>query len=250
MNTQEKLLDRARKLFAMSQDDSSPHEAEIAMNRLNKMLSEHDISIADLEKQTNQFDEIGAGEMGRMPTWYKWLAGAAANLTDTRSLINTTSNARNKNRKSQIFFQGMNGDSEIAMLMFDYLIDTMKKGCIEFVNNPDVNTAMDLEMGLITKTKIANDYKNGFAMAINQRAQKIKKERKKATQETANNSSGSNSLVVVKNTMIANHFGKLSRGKTSKVSAHGEGSFRAGERAGASTGLNTQIGGNQAKMIK
>ena len=44
----DKLIERGRKLFAMSQDQSSPAEADIAARRMRALMSTHDITIDEL----------------------------------------------------------------------------------------------------------------------------------------------------------------------------------------------------------
>lgn len=57
----EKLFKRMKALLAMSRDANSEHEAAIAMGRLHKLLSEHNISITDLdgEETAEPIDESG-----------------------------------------------------------------------------------------------------------------------------------------------------------------------------------------------
>jgi len=53
----EKLLDRIRKLYAMSREsESSPHEAEIAMRRCQSLMDRFGITEADLE--TSEFGDV------------------------------------------------------------------------------------------------------------------------------------------------------------------------------------------------
>ena len=44
----DKLIERGRKLFAMSQDQGSPAEADIAARRMRALMSTHDITIDEL----------------------------------------------------------------------------------------------------------------------------------------------------------------------------------------------------------
>jgi hypothetical protein len=60
MNTvDDKLLERMKRLLAMSQDASSENEAMIAARRLHALLSKHDISMSALEDKPDEVDEHG-----------------------------------------------------------------------------------------------------------------------------------------------------------------------------------------------
>lgn len=56
MSTNDKIIDRMKKLLAMSQDASSENEALIAAKRLHTLLSKYNMSLSDLESSE---DEVG-----------------------------------------------------------------------------------------------------------------------------------------------------------------------------------------------
>ena len=51
----DKLIERGRKLFAMSQDQSSPTEAAIAARRMRVLMSTHDITIDELRATRDEY---------------------------------------------------------------------------------------------------------------------------------------------------------------------------------------------------
>lgn len=53
----DKIIDRLKKLLAMSQDASSENEALIAAKRLHSLLSKHNMSLSDLESGADKIDE-------------------------------------------------------------------------------------------------------------------------------------------------------------------------------------------------
>ena len=228
----EKLLDRARKLFAMSQDDSSPHEAEIAMKRLTKLMDELGVTAEELEQKRVEFDSADGETFKAMPTWYTLLCSATSNLTDTRAVIHRNRTAR----ESRMSFEGMNGDSAIAILTLDYLIDTMKRSLKDYLASGD--PAMDIAMGYATTRKLSSDFRMGFARAIAERARDIANERKEKAQQAA---STGTSLVVQKNAMIDEHFGRLARHTIKTSSRPTTAGYGAGKEAGQNAGLNTQV---------
>lgn len=64
----QKIIDRIRKLLAMSQDISSEHEAEIATRRLHALLAKHNISMSDIESS----DDEGLDEDFIEGTMWPW----------------------------------------------------------------------------------------------------------------------------------------------------------------------------------
>jgi len=99
----EKLLDRIRKLYAMSREnDSSPHEAEIAMRRCQSLMARFGITETDLE--TSEFGTSKVGKAFRaMPNYVSVMGSAVALLHDCLCIKTDT-----------IEFRGFSIDAEVA----------------------------------------------------------------------------------------------------------------------------------------
>jgi len=75
----DKILERARKLLAMSQDASSEHEAMIAAKRLHALLIKHNIELTELERDEQGVDAELAHDGSSWP-WKKVILGAVSEL--------------------------------------------------------------------------------------------------------------------------------------------------------------------------
>ena len=99
----EKLLDRIRKLYAMGhENESSPHEAEIAMRRCQSLMNRFGITELDLEK-----NEFGTGKINNtyraVPSYVRFLGAAASTLHDCICVHSNT-----------IEFRGFSIDAQVA----------------------------------------------------------------------------------------------------------------------------------------
>jgi hypothetical protein len=74
----QKILDRIKKLLAMSQDMSSEHEAAIATRRLHALLAQYNLSMTDLEHDKEDIKSDSFYEEDR--TWKRVIANGIAQL--------------------------------------------------------------------------------------------------------------------------------------------------------------------------
>lgn len=239
----EKLLNRIRKLYAMSQEsESSPHEAEIAMRRCQSLMARFGVSEADLETS-----EFGASTIDRkfrsMPTYVGVLGSAVALLHDCICVKGGT-----------IEFRGFNIDAEVAPLTYGYLTQTMER-----------SLKLRKRDGEVAPGRSASfDYRVGYALAILERARRIDTERREAevkmqqpAAEGANALAGVDddiprvsSLVIRKreivreNCMEGLYFSRPKRVRYRNGAAH-----RAGTSDGASVSLDKQVSGQRNAAI-
>lgn len=251
MNTKrERILEKARKLFAMAQQDASPNEAEIAMRQYTKLMESEQITAEELENsKPSDFDRADGQQFGAMPSWYKFLGSAVADVCDVRVVL-YRKNYHNEGDGSFISFEGMNGESATAIMMLDYLVETMKRGLKNHLENPDMDSASDLELGITTKRDMAADYRLGFVLALCKRGNEIAKARKQAAEKVTKENPAGQSLMVVKRDLIEAHFGKVGKARPIRTKqARSAGSRNAGAAAGNATGLNNQVGGSTTRLL-
>jgi len=178
-----KIVERVRKLYAMSQaSDSSPNEAEIALRRCQSLMDKFGVSFADLETS-----EFGASAIGRrfrsVPSYVTLLSSAVAILHDCICIEST-----------EIEFRGFSIDAEVAKLSYDYLLDTMERSLRLHKRN-----------GAVASGRSASfDYRVGFAVAVLTRCKKIHTERldkQKLDQSRCNGQA----LLVLKRQQVERH---------------------------------------------
>jgi len=130
----QKIIDKVRKLLALSKGNDSEAEASAAAAKAQAMLAEYNLSLVDLEQV--DFDVLMAGFHAKTEHWVRHLMNAAAKLylceyfysegwidgvpVDTHALI------------------GAEHNIEVAKLMTQYLIGTVRRLAEEQVRTDKV----------------------------------------------------------------------------------------------------------------
>lgn len=87
----QKIIDRLEKLRAMSEDTSSPHEAAIALGRMQRLMEKHGITTTELE--LNQIKEETSDRITRnqraIPEYLANLAVIVGNAFECNPVVNT-----------------------------------------------------------------------------------------------------------------------------------------------------------------
>ena len=230
-----KLIQRIRKLYAMSQEaESSPHEAEIAMRRCQSLMDRFGVTEADLESS-----EFGASKINKafrsMPGYVRVLGSAVAMLHDCICV-----------RGDTIEFRGFSIDAEVASLTYDYLSTAMERSLAQHKRSGTVEPGRSASF----------DYRVGFALAVLERARRLDKQRREAEtkssattdQETA---APGSSLVVRKLAMVRDAcMHGLVTGKASRVRYRDGAAHAAGSSDGARVSLDRQMENNGRVGIK
>lgn len=215
----DKLLNRIRKLYAMSQaSESSPHEAEIALRRCQSLMSRYGITEADLD--SSDFATTHAGRAFRsIPTHVRVLSSAVALLHDCLSV----------DMGDHMEFRGYSIDADVAAMSFDYLQEAMER-----------SLRRAKEIGEVPGGRKASyDYRIGYAFAVVQRCRAIDTERRAREENTTG---GGTSLVVRKLAMVRQACGEDLVTSSRKVVRYRPGAAHdAGHRDGRAVSLRSEI---------
>lgn len=158
-----KLLDRIRKLFAMAQEtEASPHEAEIALRRCQKLMERYGIQESDLHNSQFTADTFRTG--ARIPMHIKWLALTVRALHDVLFVTGGPSGPE---------FRGYEIDVKVAKMTMEYLESATERSL----------TRRRKEGKFPPGRAAAYDYRVSFALEIYRRVSALVEERKAA--ETA-----------------------------------------------------------------
>ena len=232
--SREKLLERIRKLYAMSREsESSPHEAEIAMRRCQSLMSRFGITEQDLETS-----EFGASRIGKdfraIPGYIGVLGSAVALLHDCICV-----------RSNTIEFRGFSIDAQVASMTFDYLSGAMER-----------SLKVHKRQGSIAPGRSASfDYRVGFAIAVLERARQLDSERRAADMQPqadgGNNAQPGSSLVVKKLAIVRDACmeGLVTR-RASRVRYRNGAAHAAGSDDGARVSLDRQVGNKKHKAVE
>lgn len=230
----EKLLGRIRKLYAMSREnESSPHEAEIAMRRCQSLMDRFGICEADLE--TSEFGSSQIGKAFRaIPSYIGVLGSAVALLHDCICV-----------RSNTIEFRGFSIDAEVASLTFDYLSAAMERSLKAHKRSGSIDPGRSASF----------DYRVGFALAVLKRARQLDEERRSEEERTAaaqgaERAGPGSSLVVRKLEVVRNACmdGLVTR-KATRVRYRNGRAHAAGTDEGSRVSLDKQLGNVKRKTI-
>jgi hypothetical protein len=130
-----KLNKRLIQLYHMATHaGSNPHEAELAMTRMRKMMAEHDLAMADVEqlatgtvaaKVIEIVDVLAYRRKGLLARYDSVIARAVAVLTSTHAYLNT--NRLGSQTWQSMKFVGTPADAELAAQLFHVFLRSARQ---------------------------------------------------------------------------------------------------------------------------
>jgi hypothetical protein len=232
------VMRRIAKLLAIAQDDrANPAEAAAAAGMAKRIMRKYQLDHSDIIIQElksgdalETADCVASAKTNGtkvidVPVWANWMATQVAALNSCGARIILTASGDKGFR-----FYGYAGDVQVAKYMFDYLVATTLRLCRQFKDTPDY---------AIGGCKELNSYRQGVALGICSSIKALIKE--KAAEEAAEASAGAGrSLVVIKQTAIAEKYGQVFATKPSKSAVRRGDAFGAGMRDGKAVNVNTR----------
>ncbi|APD20719.1 hypothetical protein FDJ04_gp10 [Pseudomonas phage vB_PaeM_E217] len=241
----EKAKDRIRKLTAMAADSSSPHEAAIAAERVKKLKDKYDLHDFEATGEIREeFDEqIATRYYSAIPNWMKFFSVAVATYNDCimdfagginnhRASAKASRSARDGSTTKRwghaVRFKGYKSDVELAVNMFNSLVEAVDRLCREY------QKAQGFER---FNVKVAAQFKLAATQEISYRLQSITRKRMELV------SSAGTSLVVVKEAAVHEHFGDpgYKKSNVTKLLRLDDSDGRRAYTAGTNAGRNMEI---------
>lgn len=215
--TDERMMDKIRKLLALAQDPgAAPNEAETASRQAAALMAKHDLDMSDLtEAEMRKEWDMAEAQMpgcrpGKknarvVPPWIGVMAFGVKVYTRTRC----------SSSGGYVKYRGPRADIELAQWMLKALIDLA-----------------------YTQSRTSSDptgFRNGFASAVQSRLKKMEADRAKAEDETADQSYGKNLVVLDQRAALMDSlWGPEGRGRRSHTRSNAEG-YQAGMKASLPT---------------
>ena len=223
----EKLLERIRKLFAMSQEtEASPHEAEIALRRCQSLMTRYGITESDLH--TSKFSTETFRTSHRVPMHVQWLASAMQAL---HSVLFVTGGGEGPE------FRGFEIDVKVAKMTMEYLENAIER-----------SLATRRRTGTFPPGRsAAYDYRVSFAVEVSKRIHTLVEERQAA--EDAATVTGT-SLTIRKMEIVDQECGQGLRNSNSRFFGARSGEAAdAGKADGARVSLDPQVDVSRTSLI-
>ncbi|MCK5648645.1 MAG: DUF2786 domain-containing protein [Gammaproteobacteria bacterium] len=145
---QNKLIDRIKKLLALSANNPNPHEAQVALKRAQKLLAENDMSMTSLTEVESE--DIGESHGKNVQRWNRTIYSAITDLYQCEYIINPNPPARH-------IVIGTLANRTTAILIINYVLKAIR---------------------MESKGKSAS-FRNGAALGVYQSCQEILEEEKK-----------------------------------------------------------------------
>jgi hypothetical protein len=230
--TNDRLIDKIKKLLALASDPAAaPQEAETAARQAAYLMAQNDLDLADLEavQLAAQWDMTTATAQGcrpgkkdavEVPPWIGIIAWGVKIFTRTRAT----------NGRGTVTFKGPREDVVLAVWLHEYLL----------------HQAYAASRGLGLRE--ANQFRNGFASALQGRLKKLAAARGEADQAVAGGTGGT-ALVKVQDSRrfeMDKFFGPESKSKSSGVKTSIDG-YLAGQKAAIPT--NRPLAGSSNRLL-
>ena len=229
-----KIIERIRKLYAMSQDTSSANEAAIAAKRARSLMDKHGIQLADLES-SEMSQATASNQYKQLPRWYGVLAFGVAKYNDC--IVH--------NIGGRIRFSGYDVDVAGATLMLDYLVNTMERHL----------KAHKHATGLTSRAE-SSSFRSGFTGDMQSRLFTLTDERqaeqKAQAQATADAASTGGTALVLTDEKVKNVVAKFGtqRVKHSRASVRSASGYNAGVNASQRTNISRQVSGSGQRALR
>ena len=116
------IIDKIKKLLALA-NSSNEHEAALAASHAQRLLSEHNLAMADIDA-AQQPDKAGAVETSvakSLPKWLRQLSAGVSSAFDCQAIHHPATGI--------LTFIGVGADPQVAAYTFTYLDRTVRKLC-------------------------------------------------------------------------------------------------------------------------
>lgn len=221
--TRERVIERVRKLLALS-NSCNEHEAALAAAHAQRLLSEHNLAMSELEVQQQGAGEVELQMARTITKWISSLFATVASALDCMPVVTTETS------RSRLRFIGVGEDPEVAACTLEFLIRELRRLASAYL------AGLDQAQGKLTtsqRQKVRNSYLLGGAFGV---AEALR--RQKASTPTT-----STALVPVKDALIRQYceqnFGQL-KNRRSRSSTVISQAFQQGNQDGAALQLNSQ----------
>lgn len=120
------IIEKVKKLLALA-TSSNEHEAALAASHAQRLLSAHNLAMADIEaaSRPDRADRVEAMVAKNLPKWVRHLSGAVCAAFDCQALHHPTS--------GKLSFIGVGADVQVAAYTFTYLDRTVRNLCAAYM---------------------------------------------------------------------------------------------------------------------
>lgn len=217
------IIEKIKKLLALA-NSSNEHEAALAAGHAQRLLSEHNLAMADIEaaQKPDKADKVETAVSKTLPKWVRHLSAGVSTAFDCQAIHHPAS--------GKMTFIGVGADVQVAAYTFTYLDRTVRKLCSTYMKQHAAGTIANRHRELMR-----HSYYLGAVSTINNRL----KEQKIQTPVTPG------ALVPVKEGLIRQAMNEIGTVRTmhSRRSYINSDAYASGQTDGRQVGIHHGIGG-------
>ena len=215
------IIEKIKKLLALA-SSSNEHEAALAAGHAQRLLSEHNLAMADIEAshRPDKADKVETAVSKSLPKWLRHLSAGVSNAFDCQAIHHPAT--------GKMTFIGVGADVQIAAYTFTYLDRIVRKLCANYMKQHVVSTTANRHRELMRQS-----YYLGAVSTITARL----KEQKAQTPVTTG------ALVPVKEGLIRQAMNEIGNLRTmhSRRSYINSDAYSRGQTDGAQLGIHHGI---------
>jgi hypothetical protein len=127
------VIDKIKKLLALA-NSSNEHEAALAASHAQRLLSEHNLAMADIEAvhKHDKADQVETSVSKSLPKWMRHLSAGVSSAFDCQAIHHPAT--------GKMTFIGVGADAQVAAYTFTYLDRTVRKLCGSYMKQHAVIT--------------------------------------------------------------------------------------------------------------
>ncbi|MDD2850900.1 MAG: DUF2786 domain-containing protein [Desulfuromonadaceae bacterium] len=126
MENNNPVIEKIRKLLALA-NSCNEHEAALAASHAQRLLSEHNLAMADIESEQKpqSADKVEATVSKTLPKWVRYLSAGVCTAFDCQAIHHPA--------LGKMTFIGVGADVQVAAYTFAYLDKTVRKLCSSYI---------------------------------------------------------------------------------------------------------------------
>lgn len=223
------IINKIKKLLALA-NSANEHEAALAARHAQRLLSEHNLAMADIEPDTRpeSADTVEITATKTLPKWVRHLSAVVGDVFDCKVVHHPTDGT--------ITFIGVGDDVQVAAYTFSYLDKTVRRLCGNYMKSRDTG-----KISSRGREVMRQSYYLGAVSTITGRL----REQKIATPVTPG------ALVPVKEGLIRKAMSEMGPIRTvrSRRSSVDSDSYAKGQQDGQQIGINKGISGDAPQKV-
>ena len=121
------IIEKIKKLLALA-NSCNEHEAALAASHAQRLLSEHNLAMADIEAavpRPESADKLDVAVSKTLPKWVRHLSAGVCTAFDCQAIHHPAT--------GRLTFIGVGADVQIAVYTFAYLDRTVRKLCTSYL---------------------------------------------------------------------------------------------------------------------